>query len=117
MFTRNTQRHSSPLTSRPPMTGPAISPRPETPPQIPMASPRCSAGKAFVMMLSVSGIIVAAPRPWSTRNATSCSMFWASPQSADVVMKISRPPRYRRRRPKMSPRRPAATGNTPVIST
>jgi hypothetical protein len=69
------------------------------------------------MMESVPGIMVAAPTPWMMRKKMSCSMFCASPHANEAAMKITRPMRYTRRRPKMSPMRPEAIGKTAVAST
>lgn len=34
---------------------------------------------ARVSIVSTSGMIMPPPRPWTTRNAMSISMFWAAP--------------------------------------
>ena len=47
-----------------------------------------------------------APRPCSIRKAISCTMPWASPDSAEPTRKIASPPRKTRRRPSRSDSRP-----------
>src|SRR5215207_6309389 len=44
-------------------------------------------------------------------------MFCARPHSTEATTNTARPARYTRRRPKMSPSRPIATGKTPTTST
>ena len=70
-----------------------MSPRPDTPPQMPMASPRCCGGNACVMMASVPGIMVAAPTPCKTRKTTSVATLWAIPQAMDARIKVTKPAR------------------------
>ncbi len=48
---------------KPPSTGPMASARALMPAQVPIAVPRCSAGKAWVMIDRVAGIMKAAPTP------------------------------------------------------
>ena len=48
---------------KPPSTGPIASASALTPAQVPIAMPRCSGGKAWVMIDSVAGIMNAAPMP------------------------------------------------------
>ncbi len=48
---------------KPPTTGPIDSASAETPAHVPIALPRSAAGKAWVMIERVAGIISAAPIP------------------------------------------------------
>ena len=56
-----------PSTRTPPRIGPTSVAMPAVAPQMPMAAPRRSGGKIRVMTAMVCGVIMAAPRPWSTR--------------------------------------------------
>ena len=53
------------------MSGPEATARPLTAPQMPYAMPRSAAGTAAVSRVSVSGIMIAAPTPWTARAAIS----------------------------------------------
>ena len=97
---------------KPPSTGPMASARADTPAHVPIALPRSCAGKAFVMIDSVAGIISAAPTPWTARPATSHESVGERPMAALDAAKITTPARNIRRRPKMSPRRPPVTSRT-----
>ena len=54
-LTQNTQCHESPWVTAPPTKGPAATPRPEIPPQMPTTDPRRSAGKELVKMVRLMG--------------------------------------------------------------
>ena len=66
-----------PSTTAPPMTGPSATPRPETPPQMPIAIARRAAGTAAASRVRDSGMIAAAPTPWTARAAISGSALVA----------------------------------------
>ena len=68
-----------PLDHRTPTTGPSATPRPETPDQMPSASPRLSAAKASLRSVRDSGVIAAAPSPCSARAAISASVREQAP--------------------------------------
>ena len=72
-----------PWTTAPPTIGPAATPRPVMPPQIPIAAPRLSGGNASLISASVSGSSTAAPEPWITRPAISTPADGASAATAD----------------------------------
>ena len=78
-------RQSNALTSSPPRVGPAMVATPATAPQMPNAAPRRSGGKMFVMIVRVCGISMAAPRPWTARNAISQPGLGARPQAAEAA--------------------------------
>ena len=78
-------------------------PRPVTPAQTPSASPRFCAGTASLRRVSVSGVTIAAPKPWTARAAMSASMLGASAEAALARVKIPRPTTNMRLRPKRSP--------------
>ena len=67
----------------PPTSGPIASASAETPAQMPIAIPRCRGGNVAVMIESVAGFMIAAPRPWTTRAPISKPAFGASPQASD----------------------------------
>ncbi len=100
---------------KPPTTGPIESARAETPAHVPIALPRSEAGKAWVMIESVAGIISAAPTPWIARLPISIAGSWASPAVAEVIAKITTPARNISRRPKMSPSRPPVAIRTAKV--
>ena len=79
------------LGEEPPTSGPIASASAETPAQMPIAVPRCRAGKVAVMIESVAGIISAAPTPCTTRAPISISGPVASPQASDAAVKTARP--------------------------
>ena len=81
-FTRNTEPHQKWLSNHPPTIGPIAMPRPETPAQMPIARPRSSAGKTFVRIDNVEGMISAPPIPMSARVAIS---VFADPANADSI--------------------------------
>src|SRR2546430_16534975 len=87
---------------KPPSTGPIASASAETPAQVPIALPRSAAGKAFVTIDSVAGIIRAPPTPWTTRLATRAVVSGAKPAVADGVEDRLKPIRKGKRPPKMS---------------
>ena len=67
----------------------------------------CWRGKAATMIESESGFIIAAPTPCSARAAISCRCRWSeSAHAADATVKIARPTRNSRLRPKRSPSLP-----------
>ena len=100
----------------PPTTGPIERARAETPAQVPIALPRSEAGKAWVTIDSVAGIISAAPMPCTARETISIVESTARPAVAEVSAKMITPVRNMRRRPKMSPRRPPVAIRTAKVS-
>ena len=85
-FTKKIQRQSKAVTSSPPRVGPATVARPATAPQMPNAAPRRSGGNVMVTMASVCGISMAAPSPWTARNAMSQPGPGAKPHAADAAV-------------------------------
>ena len=88
----------------PPRIGPSTPPRPVTPPQMPIARPRDSGGKASLIMVSVSGRMSAADAPCAARAATSAPMLVASAAATEERANPARPIVKIRRRPNRSPR-------------
>ena len=94
---------------KPPEIGPSAMPSPATAAQAAIAFGRSSAGKMFVRIDSVVGMIPAAPRPISAREAIS---IVASPERdamVDPSPNTINPEMSARLRPKRSPRLPAAS--------
>ena len=115
-FRKKIARQDTYSASAPPTTGPIASASADTPAQVPIALPRSSAGKAFVMIESVAGIMNAAPTPCTARPATSQAWSGARPMAALESAKTTTPKRNMRRRPKMSPSRPPVTSRTANVS-
>ncbi len=99
MFTKKIQFHDRCSVSSPPTSGPIASARAETPAQMPIAVPRCRAGKVAAMIDSVAGFISAPPAPWITRAAISCPPVSASPHASEATVKTTMPITKTRRRP------------------
>ena len=92
-----------PSTIAPPTTGPIATARPAMPPHAPRIAPRFSLGAASARIVSVSGVTIAAPTPWSARAATSISMPVESAARTEAAVKIDIPITNMRLRPKRSP--------------
>ena len=86
------------------------------PDQAPIASPRFSAGNAVESSVSVSGVTIAAPAPWSARAAISAPVVGASAASAEATVKMPRPITNIRRRPKRSPSAAPVSSSTANVS-
>jgi hypothetical protein len=115
-FSQKIHCQEKPSTTAPPTTGPSATPSPETPDQMPRASPRFSAAKASLRSVSDSGAITAPPRPWSARAAISASVLGASAAAADATVKIPSPAANTVRRPSRSPSAAAVRRNTAKLS-
>ena len=105
-----------PSTTAPPTSGPRATARPPIPPQAPSASPRFSAGTAALRSVSVSGMTIAPPRPWTARAATRASMVGASAAAADAAVKSAIPSTNIRLRPNRSPSAAPVRRNTANVS-
>ena len=95
--------HEMPSTTAPPTSGPIATAKPAMPDQAPSAAPRRSAETAPLRIVSVSGVTIAPPSPCSARAAMSHSVDGARAAIADAAVKIVRPIRNIRFRPKRSP--------------
>jgi hypothetical protein len=93
----------TPSTTAPPMTGPSATPRPLTPPQMPIAAARIAGGTADASRVRESGMIAAAPRPWTARAAIRASEEVLSAEAIDARVKTAMPTSIIRRRPSRSP--------------
>ena len=98
-LTQKIQCHDSVSVSTPPATGPSATPAPEIADQMPSAAPRRSAGKAAVIIVSVSGMITAPPMPSTARAAISVPAFGASAPAAEDSVNSATPAVKTRRRP------------------
>ncbi len=76
---------------------------------MPIALPRSSRGKTFVIVDSVAGMISAAPTPITARRATSWPADEANPAARLAAPKMMRPAWSARLRPKRSP-------SVPIVS-
>ena len=104
------------LTS-PPMTGPSARPSAETAPQMPIAVVRSRASVNVAAMIArLAGITSAAPRPCTARAAISTSALPARPAASEESVKMTRPTRKIRRRPKTSATRPPTSSRPPSTS-
>lgn len=100
----------------PPTSGPEATASPLTAPQMPYAMPRLATGTAAVSRVSVSGIITAAPTPWTARAAMRESMPGAMAAAAEAPVKTVSPAMNIRRRPKRSPRAAPNISRTAKVS-
>ena len=91
------------MTTAPPTTGPSATARPLMPDQAPSARPRFSAGTASLSSVSVSGVTIAAPRPWAARAAIRKPVLGATAAEAEASVKSPRPSENMRLRPNRSP--------------
>ena len=111
MLTRNTAVQSKCSISQPPATGPTAIPSPATAAQMPIALGRSSAGKTFVRMDSVEGMMSAPPTPIRARLAIRASALGANAESSDPAPNTERPATSALRRPKRSPRLPIVSSS------
>ena len=100
----------------PPMTGPSAAPRPTVAPQRPSAMPRRCGGVTLAMSVTVSGITIAAPTPWTARAAISTPMPGASAEAALPAVNTVTPMISRRRRPNRSPSAAPVSSSTAKVS-
>ena len=115
-FSQKIHCHAIPSTTAPPTSGPAATARPAIPDQAPSATPRRSAGKAAERSVSVSGVTIAPPIPWTARAAISASIEGASAAAADAAVNRLSPTMNMRRRPKRSPRAAPVRRKTAKVS-
>jgi hypothetical protein len=104
-------------TSSPPTTGPSPNPTLPIAAQIAIARVERGPANAPARIDSDSGAIAAAPRPCTTRPATSCGSSLASAHAADPALNSASPPSNTRRRPKRSPRAPPVNSSDASTST
>jgi hypothetical protein len=111
-LTKKIHRQSKAVTSSPPRVGPAMVATPATAPQMPNAAPRRSGGNVLVMIVRVCGMSMAAPTPWTARNAMSQPGLGAKPHAAEAAVNTATPLMNMIRGPIRSPSRPAVMTST-----
>ena len=75
----------------PPTSGPLATARPVIALNIPIAAPRFSGGNAALSSARPSGMISAAPAPWTARAAISQPTSGASAHAADATANSAEP--------------------------
>ena len=113
---KNSACQPTPAINRPPSEGPSAVPMADTVPSRPMALPVLSWGTVCATKAIVSTIITAAPSPCSARAAISSPSVGAMPHNTDASVNSAIPASSSRRRPTMSPSRPALTTRVVVAS-
>jgi hypothetical protein len=83
---------------------------------MPIATARLLAGTAEASRLSESGMIAAAPRPWTARAAISASALVLSAAAMEASVKTTTPAIITRRRPIRSPSVAAGSMNVAKLS-
>ncbi len=110
--------HSQPAysVSTPPASTPTAAPEPPIAPQTPSALLRSAPSSKVVMMIeSAAGEMIAAPSPWTAREAMSTPSDQASPQRNDAIVNTTTPIRKSRRLPNRSARRPPSNRKPPNV--
>src|SRR3954464_4107532 len=108
-LTRNTEPHQKLARSQPPTIGPIAIPRPDTPAQMPIARPRSCAGKTFVRIDRVDGMISAPPTPMSARLAINALDVPENADKVEPTPKITSPSASAFLRPYRSDRLPVVS--------
>ena len=83
---------------------------------MPNAAPRRSGGNTSVTMTRVCGISIAAPAPWTARNAISQPTPGANAHAAEATVKTAIPAVNIVLVPRMSPSRPQVITSTASAS-
>ena len=100
----------------PPKRTPAAAPLPPIAPQIPSALFRSEpSSKVVVMIDSVAGEMIAAPRPWTARAAIRTPREPERPQTSDAIEKRPIPIMNMRFRPSRSAARPPRSRKPPNV--
>ena len=107
-FSQKMASQFQPSMTAPPTSGPTATPRPATPPQMPMAAGRRRAGTEPASRVSESGMMPAAPKPCTARAAMSCHGSVLRAANTLAMVKITMPATKTVRRPMRSPRAAAA---------
>ena len=115
-FSQKIHCHEMPSTTAPPTSGPIATASPAIPDQAPSAAPRRSRETAALRIVSVSGVTIAPPTPWTARAAMSHSADCERAAAADAPVKSATPIMKSRFRPKRSPRAAPVKRNTANVS-
>ncbi len=106
-LTKKIQRHENDWVSAPPSTRPTAEPPIAIAAQTPSARERSFPSANVVEMIdSAAGEMSAAPSPWSARKPISIPDVEAIPFRNEAAVKMTRPIRKSRFRPRRSPMRP-----------
>ena len=114
-LTAKISRQDAASISTPPSSGPstpAIAPKAV---QVPIARPRSSSGKTWVMIASVLGVSRAANTPWTARKTHSTAIEGATAHSSEATPKPTTPMKKTRRCPKMSPSEPPISSSADSV--
>ena len=103
---RNTDPYQKWSSSSPLATGPMAPAAPVMLAQMAIALVRSSGGKTLTRIDRVEGMMSAAARPMTARQAMSCHMAWEKVAARQARRKRSRPAWSAPLRPKRSPRAP-----------
>jgi len=98
-LSRNTSRQLTASTITPPRNGPTRPEMPASDDQRPIARARSWCRNEDWMSARLPGVSSAPPMPCSARAATSCSMFWATPQISEAAANQQTPMTKTFRRP------------------
>ena len=110
MLTQNTELHEKCSSSRPPVTGPMATARPENPAHTAMARPRSRGSrKTLVRIDSVEGMISAPPMPMNARLAIRWTVVVDRAAEAEPMAKTTMPSCR-------APLRPNRSLRLPVVS-
>ena len=108
--------HDHPLVTAPPTSGPAATATPPMAPHTPSAWFLRSGRTAAESKVSDSGMMSAPPAPCTARAVTSQPTVGDSAAAAEAPVKMTRPARNIRRRPKRSPRAAPVSNSTAKVS-
>ncbi|OIQ77772.1 hypothetical protein GALL_405380 [mine drainage metagenome] len=116
-MTANIQRHEKYVVNAPPTSGPSTGPTSAGSVVYVMARTSSRRGKLRSRMSRPTGVIIAPPRPCSTRIAISSAKLSASPHSAEPSVKRASAAMNTRRAPKRSAHQLLSGMNTASVST
>ena len=111
--------HSQPTVSvsTPPRSTPTAAPLPAIAPHTPSAVLRSLPSANVVVRIErAAGEMIAAPRPWTARAATSVPVEFESPHANDAAANTISPTMKIRRRPNRSATRPPSSRNPPNVN-
>src|SRR5579862_78009 len=113
---KKTHRHEAMSVSSPPTSKPIALPAPDIAAYTPIARVRAGpSSNVSPMSDKAVGAAIAAPHPWTARDATNHADVVARPPASDALEKSRRPATNIRRRPRTSPRRPPNSSRPPKV--
>ena len=117
-LTQKTHLQLNSVVRTPPMISPAAPPLPLTAPQTPRALLRSFPSSKITMSRPrAAGAAMAAPAPWTKREATRDPNDGAMPAENDAAPKSAVPRKNNLRRPNRSPSRPPRRSRPPKVRT